>query len=288
MSETENREMRITKTVKAPVALVWDVWTRPEYIIHWWGPKGFTSTIHTLDFKEGGEWKLTLHGPDGTDYPNRSIFKEIIPFKKIVFEHFNPHFITAVLFEAVGEETQIDWTMLFDTAEMREIIIKTHKADEGQKQNIERLEEYLLQKKQHGPIVIERTFDAPLQTVWEALTNAEALREWSFDIKNFEAKVGFEFEFWGKGKEGEDYLHKCVVTEVQEPVKLAYSWRYEGFEGISYVTYKLQADGDKTHIKLMHAGLETFPAVSAFAKESFMEGWTALIGTLLRDYVEKN
>ena len=143
MEKTENRELRITRTFKASIELMWEVWTDPEHIINWWGPKGFTSTIHNLDFKEGGEWKLTMHGPDGTNYPNRSIFKEIIPFKKIVFEHFNPHFITTVLFESNGDETNIDWTLIFDTAELRETIVKAHKADEGQKQNIERLEKYL-------------------------------------------------------------------------------------------------------------------------------------------------
>jgi uncharacterized protein YndB with AHSA1/START domain len=143
MEKTENREMRITRTFKASIELMWEVWTNPEHIKNWWGPKGFTSTIHHMDFKEGGEWKLTMHGPDGTNYPNRSIFTEIIPFKKIVFEHFNPHFITTVLFEANGEETHIDWTFLFDTAEMRETIVKAHKADEGQKQNVERLEKYI-------------------------------------------------------------------------------------------------------------------------------------------------
>ena len=117
----------------------------PEHIVNWWGPTGFTTTIHTMDFQEGGEWKLTLHGPDGTNFPNRSIFKEIIPFKKIIFEHFNPHFITTVLFSpsADGEKTQIDWTLFFDTEEMRETIVKVHKAEEGQKQNIERLGNYL-------------------------------------------------------------------------------------------------------------------------------------------------
>ena len=96
-----------------------------------------------MDFQEGGEWKLTMHGPDGTNYPNRSIFKEIIPFKKIVYEHFNPHFIATILFESKGEETFMDWSGIFDTAEMFEIVVKTHKADEGQKQNFERLEKYL-------------------------------------------------------------------------------------------------------------------------------------------------
>lgn len=144
MEQTTDREMRMTRTFRAPIELMWEVWTSPEHIVTWWGPDGFTSTIHTMDFQEGGEWKLTLHGPDGTNYPNRSIFKEIIPFKKIVFEHFNPHFITTVVFEPKGSETVIDWSMLFDTADMREVVVKAHKADEGLKQNLERLEKYLL------------------------------------------------------------------------------------------------------------------------------------------------
>ncbi|MES2798224.1 MAG: SRPBCC family protein [Bacteroidota bacterium] len=139
----EEREIRTVRTFEAPIELMWEVWTNPDQIANWWGPNGFTNTIHKMDFQEGGEWKLTMQGPDGTNYPNRSIFKEIIPLKKIVFEHFNPHFITTVLFEAKDQETQIDWTMLFDTVEMHEIVVKAHKADEGQKQNLERLEKYL-------------------------------------------------------------------------------------------------------------------------------------------------
>ncbi|WP_214227798.1 SRPBCC family protein [Pedobacter sp. B4-66] len=143
MEKAENREIRMTRTFKAPIDLMWEVWTKPEHIVNWWGPNGFTNTIHKMDVEEGGEWKLTMHGPDGTDYANRSIFKEIILFKKIVFEHFNPHFITTVLFESEGEETKIDWSLLFDTAEMRETVVKAHKADEGQKQNLDKLEKYL-------------------------------------------------------------------------------------------------------------------------------------------------
>jgi hypothetical protein len=56
---------------------------------------------------------------------------------------YNPHFITTVLFEASGKETTIDWSAAFDTAEMRDIVIKAHKADEGQKQNFEKLGSYL-------------------------------------------------------------------------------------------------------------------------------------------------
>ena len=139
----ENRELRDVKLLNSSIDLVWEVWTNPEHIVNWWGPKGFTNTIHKMDFREGGEWKFTMHSADGKGFANRSIFKEIIPHKKIVFEHFNPHFITTVIFESRGKETIIDWSLLFDTAEMREIIVKIHKADEGQKENFEKLEIYL-------------------------------------------------------------------------------------------------------------------------------------------------
>lgn len=143
MEKEESRELRTEKSFKVPVELMWDVWTNPKHLANWWGPDGFTITIHEMDVNEGGEWRLTLHGPDGTNFPNRSVFKQIIPNQKIVFEHFNPHFLTTVIFDSKAEYTIVDWTLEFDTAEMREIIVTAHKADEGQKQNLEKLERYL-------------------------------------------------------------------------------------------------------------------------------------------------
>ncbi|RIV45979.1 SRPBCC domain-containing protein [Flagellimonas pelagia] len=143
MEKTESRSLSISRTLQAPIELVWEVWTTPEHIAQWWGPNGFTNTIQKMDVQEGGEWKLTMHGPDGTNYPNRSIYKEIIPFKKIVFEHFNPHFITTVHFEAVGQTTVMNWSALFDSEEILQTIIKAHKADKGMRENVEKLESYL-------------------------------------------------------------------------------------------------------------------------------------------------
>lgn len=144
MENTANREMQISRLCKAPIRLLWELWSNPEHLAKWWGPNGFTNTIHEMNFQEGGEWRMTMHGPDGTNYPNRSIFREILPFQKIVFEHFNPHFFTTVIFEEQGNETMIHWTGVFDSAEMLDIIVKAHKADEGLKQNLDRLEQYLL------------------------------------------------------------------------------------------------------------------------------------------------
>lgn len=143
---TDNKTLRIIKALNAPIALVWQVWTNPEDLAKWWAPAGFTTTIHKMNVQEGEEWLLTIHGPDGKNYPNKSIFGEIIPFKKFVYNHFNPNFIGTATFESQGDKTSMEWTMLFETEEMYDIVVKTFKADEGQKQNVEKLENYLAEK----------------------------------------------------------------------------------------------------------------------------------------------
>lgn len=135
----ENRILRLKEKINAPIEKVWQVWTKPEHLAKWWGPAGFTTTIHQMEMVVGSEWKLTLHSPDGTNYPNRSIFREIIPQKKIVYEHFNPGFLATVIFEECGNETMLEWSMEFETQEMHDIVVKVHKADKGQKQNVEKL-----------------------------------------------------------------------------------------------------------------------------------------------------
>jgi uncharacterized protein YndB with AHSA1/START domain len=137
------------------------------------------------------------------------------------------------------------------------------------------------------PIVIERTFNISIGKVWKALTDKDQMKEWYFDIAAFKPEVGFEFQFEG-GKDDKRYLHLCKITEVIKEKKITYSWRYEGYEGISYVTFELFAEGDKTRLKLTHKNLETFPKINPdFAKENFVGGWTHIIGSSLPAYLEK-
>ena len=144
-TSTKDREIVISRKLNAPVELVWEAWTKPEHIANWWGPDGFTNTITTMDVIPGGEWNLVMHGPDGTDYKNRSIFKEIVLHKKIVYEHISyPQFVATVDFEEQGEQTVINWRMLFESAEDLIQVVKTFKADEGLKQNINKLNLYLI------------------------------------------------------------------------------------------------------------------------------------------------
>jgi uncharacterized protein YndB with AHSA1/START domain len=142
---TQDRELLLTRVLNAPIELVWEVWTNPEHIAQWWGPNGFTNTITKMEVTAGGEWDLVMHGPDGTDYKNKSIFKEIIRHKKIVYEHVSaPKFIATIEFEAQGDKTFIKWHMLFESREQFIQVVKTFKADEGLKQNIQKLNHYLI------------------------------------------------------------------------------------------------------------------------------------------------
>lgn len=138
------------------------------------------------------------------------------------------------------------------------------------------------------PYIIERTFSVSSEKIWKAITDKDQMKQWYFDLAEFKPEVGFEFQFFA-GTEDKKWLHVCKVTEAITNKKLTYSWRYDGHYGISYVTFELFPAGERTRLKLTHAGLESFPseAVPEFKKENFVEGWTQLIGTSLKSFVEK-
>ncbi len=137
------------------------------------------------------------------------------------------------------------------------------------------------------PVIIERTFSAPISKVWEAITNSKKMKQWYFDIENFKPEVGFKFQFLA-GSDSKSYLHICKVTEAEEGKKLTYTWNYDNYPGNSSVTFELFESGTGTRIKLTHSGLNTFPAKddANFSKESFTAGWKEIIGTNLKDFVE--
>lgn len=136
------------------------------------------------------------------------------------------------------------------------------------------------------PFIIERVLQAPIQKVWKAITDKEQMKEWYFDIAEFKPEVGFEFSFTA-GREDKPYLHLCKVVEVVMGKKLSYTWRYDGYEGNSVVTFELFPEGTNTRLKLTHEGLETFPASNPdLAKENFAEGWNAIIGKSIKEFVE--
>jgi uncharacterized protein YndB with AHSA1/START domain len=142
-SKTADREISITRILNAPKELVFEVWTDPKHISQWWGPNGFTTTIHEMDLRVGGKWVHTMHGPDGKDYPNEAIFTEIVKPDLIKFTHTLPKFYVTVTFEAIGLKTKLTMSNVFETAEIRNLVAEKYGAIEGQVQTINRFEEFL-------------------------------------------------------------------------------------------------------------------------------------------------
>ena len=297
--ETANRELSITRLLNAPPELVWEVWTKPEHITNWWGPVGFSTTTHEMNVKPGGVWRFMMHGPDGKDYPNKIVFIEVVKPELLVYKHSGEdhtedvRFHVTVTFERQGHKTKLTMHSLFESPEELERVIREYGAKEGMQQTINRLEEYVESRQPaqfiDKKIVIERTYNAPVGKVWKAITDKDEMKQWYFDLDEFQAEPGFEFQFYGEGKQGAKFLHLCKVIEVIAKKKLTYSWRYDGYEGNSFVTFELFEEGNKTRLKLSHKGLESFPVTpnNDFAKENFTEGWTYIIDTGLKEFVEK-
>lgn len=145
-----DREIVITRVFDAPRELIWNAWTDPKQIVRWWGPRGFTTTIHEMDIRPGGVWRHTMHGPDGTDYPNQNLFIEVVKPERIVYslaggkqDDRGTQAEVTWTFEAQGQTTKLTLRMLFPSVEAREHVVKTYGAIEGGNQTLDRLGEHL-------------------------------------------------------------------------------------------------------------------------------------------------
>ncbi len=145
----DDRSLVTTREFDAPRQLVWDAWTQPQHVAQWWGPNGFTNTIHEMAVKPGGVFRFIMHGPDGTDYPNKIVFLEVVEPERLVYDHTDDlaepttHFHVTVTFEELGGRTRLTIRSLFPSAEELQRVIEEHGAEEGAKQHLERLRAYL-------------------------------------------------------------------------------------------------------------------------------------------------
>lgn len=143
-------------------------------------------------------------------------------------------------------------------------------------------------RKEYGPIIVEQTFSADIQTVWNSMTQIDLMRQWYFeDIPDFKPEVGFETQF-NVENEGRNFLHLWKVTEVAAPHKITYNWKYDDYPGDSFVTFELNEHNGLTTLKLTHAVHESFPEnIPEFSRESCLGGWDYFIRKRLNEYLEK-
>jgi uncharacterized protein YndB with AHSA1/START domain len=289
-SDTADRAIVLSRIFDAPRELVWDAWTDPKQVVQWWGPQGFTTTIHEMDVRPGGRWRHTMHGPDGANYPNEIVFAEVVKHERIVYSGSgrreggpSAHFQTTWTFEDEGDKTKLTLRMVFDSSEERERVIRDFGALQGGKQTLGRLAGQLAKI----PVIIERSLNAPVETVWKAITDVDHMRQWYFaTLDSFKPEVGFETQFNVRHNE-KDYLHIWKITEVVPGKKITCNWKLGGKPGDSFVTFELFAEGNKTKLKLTHKGLETFIPESNpdLARGNFVQGWTHF-SSALKQFVE--
>ena len=149
-ADLSDRQLSATRVFDAPREMVFKVWTQPQHIAQWWGPRGFTTTTTSMDARPGGQWRFVMHGPDGRDYPNLIKYVEVIPPQRLVYQHAGEgehdavNFEVTVTFTDLGHQrTRLDMVMLFPSAEEKDFTIREYGADEGLTQTLERLREHL-------------------------------------------------------------------------------------------------------------------------------------------------
>lgn len=137
-------------------------------------------------------------------------------------------------------------------------------------------------------IHIEITYHAPTSEVWAALTNKERIREWFFDVSDFEVKPGIEFEFKKPGFKRE-FLHRCRILDAKDNEKLQYTWAYPGLmDGESVVTWELIPRGNATSLRLTHEDLSLHKeGGESFTLKRFESGWGDILGKSLASYLER-
>jgi len=157
IATTPDREIVLKRTLDAPRELVFEVWTDPKHLVQWWGPNGFTLTIHEINVAVGGVWRFIMHGPDGRDYNNKVVFIEVVKPERLVYRHSGEvgtepvSFQTTVTFADRDGKTDLTLRAVFDTNEARDAAIKTRGAVEGGKQTLGRLGVYLAGLKGSAP-----------------------------------------------------------------------------------------------------------------------------------------
>ncbi len=316
-AKSKPNEIAITRVYDAPVKTVWEAWTDTKQVAKWWGPRGFTITTHSKDFKVGGHWSYTMHGPDGKDWVNKTKYLEIDKYQRLVYDHGGnedenrePLFRVTVLFAENKGKTTMQMTMALATAEAAQETKKFIKSANGNS-TWDRLAEYLAKETESKErFVINRTFDAPIETMYEMWTNPDHFSQWlaptGMEMGFIRADIrpgGSTFYYMTDGKAMKMY-GRANYLEMDKPNRLVYTQQFcDEKENISrhplaptwpetmITTVNFTAESPDTtrvtvtwevHGKFSREELETF----IMARAGMNQGWTGSFDKL-EDYLKE-
>lgn len=134
-----------SREIPAPVEQVFAALSDPQRLARWWGPAGFTNTFSVCEFKTGGRWSFVMHGPEGDNYPNESVFAEIEAPSSVVVQHVcEPKFRLTIALTASRAGTVVSWAQAFESADVASRI--EHIVVPANEQNLDRLSAEVLRK----------------------------------------------------------------------------------------------------------------------------------------------
>lgn len=226
-----DRGFRVSRRVAAPRARVFAAFTDPAQVALWWGPAGFRNTVHAMDVRAGGSWRYTMHGPDGTDWPNRVDYTDVRPGEHLAYRHgdedadgaYRHAFDVTIDFADDGpSHTVVTMTMLFPDRASRDRVFAEVDAEQGAYENMDRLETFV-----GDGFVLTRRFAAPRERVWRAWSDAAQLARWwgpagrTLTVEALDFREGGRF-FFRMGDGADAWFAVFVYREIEPPRRLVY------------------------------------------------------------------
>ena len=297
----ETYSVRFERIFDHPVIKVWDAITQPEQLTAWLGPT-------EIDGKKGGEIKVkVMQGVMGgkiTEWKEGSLLEytwwkgSVVRYElltegkgrcRLIFTHSRLS-ASQILGAATGWHYHMDaLSITLDGRKMPHWPIESWERISGLASAHYKIVLHETGEKDPAsdpPLIVERTYDAPVSEVWKAITDKEEMRQWYFDLDGFRPEVGFEFSFSAKHLD-KIFVHYCRITEVIPGKKLSYTWRHLNIPGITLLTWELSPEGSKTKLKITHTGLENLATAGPdFSRESHRSGWTYFLDKALLKFLE--
>lgn len=235
-STTKGNEIHIHRVYDAPVAAVWAAWTDLEQVAKWWGPRGYTITTHSKDLRVGGTWRYTMHGPDGVDFPNITLYHAVEHQRLLEYDHGASDdrpalFRVRASFEPHERGTSLH--LVFTLATPEEATAMTGFIKQaGGNATWDRLAEHLVDAASGVPVfVINRTFEATPERVFAMFTSPEHLCRWlapsgsSMRFTRPVIAVGETAQFCIEGDFGAMYVN-ALYTQVTPPHRVVYEQEF--------------------------------------------------------------
>jgi uncharacterized protein YndB with AHSA1/START domain len=283
--DTSAREIATTRLFDAPRELVFDAFTDAKKLARWWGPNGFTITTHEFESRPGGVWRFTMHGPDGTDYPNKIVWAAIDRPERIVYDHVSgPPFHTTITFVARGSKTEVTMRAVFESAALRDRVVKEFGAIEGMQQTMGRLGDLLADR----AVTLQRELDAPRVMVYQAWTDPRQVVRWwgpnnfTTPLCEMDVRANGAIRIDMRGPDGATYTNRGAFHEVAENERLVFNLETFDAQGNSaadaVITVTFAEHDGRTRVTVIARVVSL--TVPGFA-DGMEEGWSETLDRLV-------